>query len=263
MTSEPRNSEGKVICVTGGTKGIGLAIARTFSEVGATVACLARHAETVEGCHTFQADVTDSAQVREAITGINQTLGMPDVLINNAGIHTGFGPFWEIPEDEWNADLSVNLLGLQNVSRVVAADMIRRGSGRIINIVGGGFNRASKHMSAYAVSKTAVMRLTEIMALELASHGVSAFALSPGLVDTPGNRAKIARPVVQKWSALAEILETKSIPANRAANAAVALASGRFDRLSGRVFHSHDDLDRVEADIDRILTDNTRQLVIS
>ena len=65
-------------------------------------------------------------------------------------------------------------------TRGVAVDMIRRGSGRIINLVGGGFNRATKHMSAYAVSKTAIMRLTEIMALELQEHGVTTFAFSPG-----------------------------------------------------------------------------------
>ncbi len=263
MTSELRNSEGQVVCVTGGTKGIGLAIAQAFSKAGATVACIARHAVAVEGCRTFEADVTDSGQVQRAVGSINRQIGVPDTLVNNAGIHTGFGPFWEIPEDEWNADLSVNLLGLQNVSRAVAAAMVRRGSGRIINLVGGGFNRASKHMSSYAVSKTAIMRLTEIMALELAPHGVSAFALSPGLVDTPGNRAKITRSVVRQWSNLADILETRSIPAERAAGVAVALASGRFDRLSGRVFYAHDNLAKIETDIDRILEQNARQLTVS
>jgi NAD(P)-dependent dehydrogenase (short-subunit alcohol dehydrogenase family) len=217
----------------------------------------------VTGCHTFPADVTDSSQVRSAIGGINATLGVPDVLVNNAGIHTGFGPFWEIPEDEWNADLNVNLLGLQNVSRVVAADMVRRGSGRIINLVGGGFNRASKHMSAYAVSKTAVMRLTEIMALELEPHGVSAFALSPGLVDTPGNRAKVARSVVREWSTLAEILETHSVPADRAAGVALALASGRFDGLTGRVFYAHGDLEKIQSATERILDEDARRLAVA
>jgi NAD(P)-dependent dehydrogenase (short-subunit alcohol dehydrogenase family) len=201
--------------------------------------------------------------VQRAYGEIVGVLGDVDVLVNNAGIHTGFGPFWEITEEEWLADMTVNLIGTYNVSRTVAPDMIARGRGRIINLVGGGFNRATKHMSAYAVSKTAIMRLTEIMALELQEYGVATFALSPGLVNTPGNRDKIERDIVRKWSNLADILKTHSIPPEKAAHLAVELASGRFDALTGRVFRATEDLDAVEADINSILDKDARRLVIS
>lgn len=120
-----------------------------------------------------------------------------------------------------------------------------------------------RFVSVYAVSKTAIMRLTENMALELQEHGVMTFALSPGLVNTFGNQAKVERAVVQRWSNLADILETKSIPPEKAANLAVALASGRFDALTGRVFYATENLDAVESGIDGILNDDGRRLVVS
>jgi NAD(P)-dependent dehydrogenase (short-subunit alcohol dehydrogenase family) len=210
-----------------------------------------------------RADVSDLGDVERAYEQVVDGLGDVDVLVNNAGVHAGFGPFWEILQDEWLFDLSVNLVGTYNASRTVAVDMIEKGAGRIINLVGGGFNRATRHMSAYAVSKTAVMRLTEIMALELRDYGVTTFALSPGLVDTPGNRAKVDREVVRRWSNLADILETKSIPAERAANLALELASGRFDALTGRVFYATEDPDAIEASMGRVLEENSRRLAIT
>jgi NAD(P)-dependent dehydrogenase (short-subunit alcohol dehydrogenase family) len=239
-----------VVIVTGGSKGIGLAISKAFGARAARVAIVARGRESLDAAvDTVQragacaalgisADVRAAVDVRRAYREIVEGLGPVDVLVNNAGIHTGFGPFWEMPEEEWLADLNVNL-------------------------VGGGFNRATRHMSAYGVSKTAVMRLTENMALELEPHGVAVFALSPGLVDTPDNRAKIAREVVRKWSNLAEMLEDASIPAERAATLAVALASGRFDALTGRVVYATEDLDALEAKIEGILEGDGRRLIVS
>jgi NAD(P)-dependent dehydrogenase (short-subunit alcohol dehydrogenase family) len=261
--------------VTGGSKGIGLAISQAFGARGARVAIVARGRESLDAAVGtvrtagasavlgVSADVRDGADVQRAYREIVEGLGPVDVLVNNAGIHTGFGPFWEIPEEEWLADLTVNLVGVYHWARIVAPAMIERGRGRIINLVGGGFNRAARHMSAYGVSKTAVMRLTENMALELEPHGVAVFALRPGLVDTPGNRAKIAREVVRKWSNLAEILEEKSIPAEKAATLAVALASGRFDALTGRVVYATEDHDALEAKIGGILEGNGRRLAVS
>jgi NAD(P)-dependent dehydrogenase (short-subunit alcohol dehydrogenase family) len=235
-------------------------VARGQESLDAAVASVESLGGTAIG---VTADVGDLGSVQRAYGEIVKALGGVDVLVNNAGIHTGFGPFWEITEDEWLADLHVNLVGTYHWSRTAAVDMIRRGSGRILNLVGGGFNRVTRHMSAYAVSKTAVMRLTEIMALELQEFGVATFAISPGLVNTPGNQAKIKREVVQRWSNLAEVLETKSIPPEKAANLAVELASGRFDVLTGRVFYATEDLDKIEANVGSILDGDGRRLVVS
>ena len=92
---------------------------------------------------------------------------------------------------------------------------------------------------------------------------MTTFALSPGLVNTPGNQAKIKRDVVQRWSTLADILETKSIPPAKAANLAVELASGRFDALTGRVFYATEDLGETEANIGSILEGDARRLILA
>ena len=111
------SERGPVTIVTGGSKGIGLSISQAFGSQGYQVAIVARNQEDlVAAVHSVEslggiaigvsADVSNLKDVQSACDEIISTFGHVDVLVNNAGIHTGFGPFWEIPEDEWLVDMS-------------------------------------------------------------------------------------------------------------------------------------------------------------
>ena len=251
--------------MTGAGRGIGRAIAEKFAEEGAHVALVSRTRDELDilaeeiskvggTAKSFVADVSDLAQVSEVVAQVEETMGPVDVLMNNAGVHNGFGPIWEIDPEAWWQDMTVNVRGVFNFSREVSGRMVARGEGRIINMVGGGFSGPSPNMSGYGASKTAVMRLSETMAAELKDHGVKVFAMGPGLVKTPLNVGNMERPVVQKYMNLkAAFDQGKDIPPTVAAGIAAELASGRFDALAGRVFRPNDDFDKLEARIDEIV----------
>ncbi len=245
--------------MTGAGRGIGRAIAEKFAEEGAHVALVSRTRDELDilaeeiskvggTAKSFVADVSDLAQVSEVVAQVEETMGPVDVLMNNAGVHNGFGPIWEIDPEAWWQDMTVNVRGVFNFCREVSIRMIERGEGRIINMVGGGFSGPSPNMSGYGASKTAVMRLTETIAAELQDHGVKAFAMGPGLVKTPLNVANMENPVAQKYMNMKAAFDAgKDIPPTVAAGIATEIASGRVDALVGRVFRPNDDFDKLEA----------------
>ena len=257
--------EGQVAIVTGAGRGIGRAIAEQFAKEGAHVAlvsrtqnelnALAKEIEDAGGkAKAFTADVSDLAQVSETVVQVEDTMGSVDTLVNNAGVHNGFGPIWEIDPDDWWLDMTINVRGVFNFCHEVSKRMVERKTGRIINLVGGGFSGPSPNMSGYGASKTAVMRLTETIAAELKDYGVYVFAMGPGLVKTPLNLANMERPVVQKYMKLKEAFEAgRDVPPTVAAGIATELASGRVDALAGRVFQPNSDFDKLEARVDEIV----------
>ena len=255
----------QIAIVTGAGRGIGRAIAERFAAEGARVALVSRtggelHALAREiadaggTAKSFVADVTDLDQVQAAVARVEDAMGPVDVLMNNAGVHNGFGPIWEIDPDHWWMDMTVNVRGVFNFCREVSRRMVARKQGRIINMVGGGFSGPSPNMSGYGASKTAVTRLTETLAAELREHDVKVFAMAPGLVKTPLNLANMKRPEVEKYMNLKGAFDAgRDVPPTVAAAIATELASGRLDALTGRVVRPNDDFDRLEADADRIV----------
>lgn len=264
--------KGQVAIVTGAGRGIGRAIADQFAREGAHVALVSRTAkelnEVAEGIEkgggkagVWVGDTTQLEGVKENVSAIEKSLGPVDVLVNNAGVHNGFGPIWEIDPDDFWLDVTVNVRGVFNYCHEVSRRMVERKRGRIINMVGGGFSRPSPNFSGYGASKAAVMRLTETMAAELKAHGVQAFAMSPGLVKTPLNVTNMNRPIVQKYLNLKGMFDQgKDIPPTVAAGIATALASGRLDALTGRVIQPADDLDRLATEADRIVEEDLMTL---
>ena len=251
--------------VTGAGRGIGRAIAERFAAEGARVALVSRTAEELDAlareiadaggtAKSFVADVSELDQVQGAVASVEDALGPVDVLMNNAGVHNGFGPIWEIDPDHWWMDMTVNVRGVFNFCREVSLRMVARKQGRIINMVGGGFSGPSPNMSGYGASKTAVMRLTETFAAELKEHNVKVFAMGPGLVKTPLNIANMNRPEVKKYMDLKGAFDAgRDVPPTVAAAIATELASGRFDALTGRVVRPNDDFDRLDAHADQIV----------
>lgn len=247
---------GQVAIVTGGGRGIGRAIAQALAKAGAAVAVVARSAdqlaETVAlvegagGCAiALTADVTDQQAVERAVTGTEQQLGPVDLLVNNAGDAGQPAPVWEHNPDRWWRCIDVNLRGPFLCSRAVLPGMIARGNGRIVTVASAMGLGTTAYASAYVVSKAAVIRLCENLAVETKEHGISVFAMCPGGVRTAMWEAVAADPGDEKWQGglFRRLIEEKrGGPPERAADLVVFLASGRADALSGCFINVADDV---------------------
>lgn len=246
---------GKVALVTGGGRGIGRVIAQHLASAGAKVAVAARSAselsETVNlirgvggTAEAFPLDVTDWAAAQAAVAHIKESLGDIDILVNNAGVFGPIGPAWEADPSAWWGALNVNLHGAFLLTRAVLPGMVKRGSGRILNLASTLALRANAYATAYAVSKAALVHFTACLALETAEKGVSVFALHPGTVLTDMTREIVETDVGQEWLPRTRTTfdEGRSFPPERAAALVVKLSSGYADRLSGRFILITDDL---------------------
>ena len=186
--------QGKAAIVTGGSRGIGRAIAHALAMEGATVALISRDMETgseaaaqieADGGKAFflQADVSDRDQVLRAVSETVQRLGRIDILVNNAGIHTQ-APFEQETRSDWLLLFEVNVLGTVFPSQAVVPYMIRQGGGRIVHISSKAAVVGEQGHVAYSASKGAVLSLTRAMAVDLAPHAITVNTVCPGPVVT-------------------------------------------------------------------------------
>ncbi len=182
---------GKVALVTGSTRGIGRAIAETLAGAGATVAVVGRDlpraaaaaAEIGRGARAFACDVSDTAQVATLVTDVEAAFGTLDILVNNAGL-TRDNVIMRLKDDDWDAVIDANLRGAFASIRAASRGMMKRRSGRIINIssvVGVIGNRGQAN---YAASKAGLIGLTKSVAKELASRNILCNAVAPGFIAT-------------------------------------------------------------------------------
>jgi 3-oxoacyl-[acyl-carrier protein] reductase len=183
--------------VTGGNRGIGRAVVETFVAAGARVAAMARSPEPPDsnGAAIFSiaVDVRDRSSVERAVAAAEEKLGPIHVLVNAAGIIERT-PFLDLTEQRWQEVIETNLGGMFRMSQLVAASMIRRRSGRIINIASNNALGGSPGHQAYDASKAGVVGLTRSMAVELAPHGVWVNAVAPGWTRTDMAMAALGRP---------------------------------------------------------------------
>jgi NAD(P)-dependent dehydrogenase (short-subunit alcohol dehydrogenase family) len=227
---------GLVALVSGASVGIGRHLAEGLAARGAAVAGLARGtgrlaaamdgvaAATGSRTLAVPADVTDRAAVDAAVAEVTATLGPVGLLVNNAGlIDAAEVPPWDADPDQWWSVVESHVLGPFLLARAVVPGMVAAGGGRVVGLASGLGTRGDARYSAYSAGKTAQMRLTESIDLAGAAHGVRAFDLAPGVVDTAMTRAMPLHAGRTEWTRPQDVVDL-----------VVAIAAGELDHWSGR-----------------------------
>jgi gluconate 5-dehydrogenase len=203
--NELLNIKGKVAIVTGASSGLGVTFSEALAEEGANLVLAARRIEKLtEVSHNleelgikavpFQCDVTKQEEVQALIDASVKNFGRVDIIVNNAGV-AAMGPSTEMPVEEWNKVVSVNLTGVFLCARTAAKQMIKQGSGKIINIasiygaVGDVFPAAP-----YYATKGAVINLTRDLAVEWAPFKINVNAIAPGFFPSEMTEAIFRDP---------------------------------------------------------------------
>jgi NAD(P)-dependent dehydrogenase (short-subunit alcohol dehydrogenase family) len=248
--------------VTGAGRGFGKAIATRLAREGYAVALTARTESQIAGVASeiaasggralaIAADVTDRAAVEHFVEEAERSLGPITLLLNNAGVPGPFGPLWSVCPDTWWASQAVHIRAPILFLRSVLPGMTQRRAGRVVIVSAKASRLVAANLSAYCVGKIAQTRIVEEVAAEAGDYGVAAFAIDPGFVYTEFAAQTASSPDAQRWlpAMVARVQEKREDP-NAAADLArcaqrcVDLASGRYDRLSGRYFEMTDDLEQ-------------------
>ena len=242
----------KVVVITGGGSGIGLAITRAFAAEGAIVVIVARTAPRLnEAADAINAnggravaiptDITDENQVRQMVAQTLAEYGRIDILVNNAGIPGPTASIADMALDQWNEVLAVNLTGTMLCSREVLKDMMARKSGNIINISSVGGMSGFPMRSPYCVTKMGVIAFTETLAIEAGEYNIRVNCISPAAVRGDrilnASRAKAEALGVEQAEILARLIKDFSlkrlIEPSEVAAAAVFLASDESSAITG------------------------------
>jgi NAD(P)-dependent dehydrogenase (short-subunit alcohol dehydrogenase family) len=242
--------DGQVALVSGGGRGIGADIARELAGAGMRVVVSARTEQQVAataneiGGIALTGDVSRREDAERMVAETERALGPIDLLVNNAGIAGWEERAWEREPGKWWHVFEVNVLGAFHLSRAVLPGMVERGRGRIVNVASGAAYLPGSRSTAYSASKAALNRFSETLAVQLEGTGVAVFPISPGLVRTEMTIGSF--PENAPWT-----------PPECAPRLVRALATGEFDRLSGRYLHAeHDPPDELRGRIDAILADD-------
>ena len=232
---------GKVALVTGGSRGIGSAVASGLACEGAKLVIAARNsAEIFAECDHLRAlgaevvgiaaDVAEAAQVEHLVSTAIAEFGAIDVLVNAAGVQGPIGTLWEADLEHWRRTFDINLFGTMQCCRSVIPHMIAAGGGKIINFSGGGAAGPRMNFSAYAASKAAVVRMTETLAEETRPFNICVNALAPGIVNT-----RMLDAIVRAGSAAAgEHEQIKTLRKDAAGFVAIEIPVGLAVFLSSR-----------------------------
>jgi 3-oxoacyl-[acyl-carrier protein] reductase len=253
---------GRVAVVTGGSRGIGLAIARALGGEGAKVAIASRTQKEIdfasmvlksEGIEVVgrTTDVARYVDVKALVDDVERRWGSIDILVNNAGVNGAIGRLDECDTAEWKLAFEVNVFGTMHACRAVIPGMRARRRGKIVNLAGGGVGGpgVAPRVSAYAASKAAVVQFTESLARELVDEGIQVNAISPGAVVTQMTADVVAvgpeRLGKELYERTVKQRESGGESPDLAAKLVVWLASDASGALTGKMLSAK--WDKVEA----------------
>lgn len=234
--------EGKVVLITGASKGLGLGLAKICAQEGAKVAIASRDVATLESlakeireeggkCEVFALDLRDVASIRACVEAVELKMGSIEILVNNAGMGNPI-PAENITEQDWDWMMDLNLKGTFFCCQAVGKRMLKQGKGRIINISSQASVVAIPQEVVYCASKGGVNMLTKTLAVEWSGRGVTVNAVGPTFIRTPGTAERLNDP-----SFLAGVLS--KIPRGRVATiedvaaSVLYLASDGADMVTG------------------------------
>lgn len=238
--------EGKVVLITGASRGIGRATALQFAEKGACVAVhynqnRAAAEETLQllqgdGHRIFQADITDPEAVRVLVESVIREMGGLHVLVNNAAVYSDH-PIASVSYDEWQAQwkatIETNLLSAANLCYWAAQHMIPQGGGHIVNVSSRGAFRGEPVVPAYGASKAGLNAMGQSLAIALAPHNISVTMVAPGWVETDMAKEYLAGPLgdsIRAQSPMGRIAKPEEVAA-----AIVFLASEEANFMTGTI----------------------------
>lgn len=221
----------RTVLVTGGNRGIGLAIARKFAELGDQVVVTSRSGEPIAGLHVVTCDVSDSESVDRAFAEIEEKFGPVDVAIANAGI-TRDGLIMRMSDDDIYEVLNTNLFGAIRVARRAAKTMMKARKGRLIFISSVVGLMGSAGQVNYAASKAGLVGAARSLARELGSRGVTANVVAPGFVDTD---MTAELPEERKNEIVANVPLGRYASADEIADVVTFLASDQAGYITGAV----------------------------
>lgn len=241
--------------ITGGSGGIGQALAKLFAEVGHSVCICGRDEKKLSAVQqalvttgtnilALVCDITDRGQVSRLADDVRSSLGEVEILINNAGIARAVS-FLETPDDLWDTVLETNLTGAYNCTKAFLPAMLRRGWGRVINIASTTAKVGYPHVTAYTASKHGLLGLTRALALEVAAKGVTVNAICPGYIDdelTRDNARRLAEKTGKSIDAALQLLagsapQKRLIDAVEVASLALLIASEEMAGITGQAIN--------------------------
>jgi NAD(P)-dependent dehydrogenase (short-subunit alcohol dehydrogenase family) len=232
--------------------------ARTAAQLDETVAAI----EAAGGrAIALPADVTRQADVDRVVAETESRLGPVDLLVSNAALSDPVGPVWELDPDVWGRTLETNVMGTLRFCHSAMAGMAARGKGRVIVVASGAGLAPGPYDSSYRVSKTALIRMAEIFALEGRPNGISVFSLHPGVLSTTLHHSATLTEAGRRYiPQFAEMAERGASDPALAADCCVFLASGAADALSGRYFSATEDFRALAARAEEVTAGNYQVL---
>ncbi len=228
------------VLVTGAASGIGLAVARVFTQEGARVAMLDRDEArlskaSVDGAVPLACDVGDERGVRRSVADAASALGGLDGVVNCAGVDL-MRPFEEMTTEEWTRVLTIDLTGPMLVCHAAVPLMKRAGRGTIVNVASGAGLRPLEHRTAYCTAKAGLVMFGKTLAMDLAPYGIRVNAICPGIIDTPmfrGSWEGAPDPQAELAKILDRYLIKRTGQPEEIAYAALYLTSGESSFVTG------------------------------